>query len=311
MWKKLFWNFKLFKLVLKNFMSFLYIIKYWEINKSILLLKFIFWKKESSLFRKRYKFIKHYFYSFLNKYRFKKKKKKKSKQLLLPFYSKKLLSFKLKKKKNRRRIIDLKRKSYYYMLENRKIMNFFLLSKKKSNKITKFLFKLNRNKGINLYKRLHFIFFFIILSSKLNYSINDLKYMIKNKFIYLNKLPIKSEMISLKKNDLIEFIFSKHYLLYLIYKKVNLNKSLRRYKWRRMKKLKYNLSNINKSRFFDSKYFKNFIFYFYKISKCIEIDYCLLKIIIIKDPIVISFNNWWKKFISLYILKLYNWRYLI
>lgn len=58
-----------------------------------------------------------------------------------------------------------------------------------------------------------------------------------------------------------------------------------------MKKLKYNLSNINKSRFFDSKYFKNFIFYFYKISKCIEIDYFLLKIIIIKDPIVISFNN--------------------
>lgn len=310
MLKNLFKYYDLYKLNLKYFYSLIFLVKYWEFNKSILLLKLIFWKKENSLFKKKFKFIKNYFYYFLKRYKFKKKKTFKL-ESYKSYLTNKFLLKKPNKMRKKRRLIDLKKKLFYNILENRKIINFFMLKNQKSKNVSKFIYKLNKKTNLFLYKQLHFLLFFIILSSKLSYSINDLRYLIANKFIYLNKIPISSYYVSLKKNDLIEFIITKYYLIYLIYKKNNLSLSLRKYKWKKIRKLKYNFSNINKNRFFNSKYYKNFVFYFFKISKCYEIDYYLLKILIIKDPIFIVFNNWWKKFISFYLIKLYNWKFLI
>lgn len=308
--KKLFKYYDLYKFNLRYFYSLIYIIKYWELNKSILLMKLIFWKKENSLFKKRFKFIKNYFFYFLKRYRFKKKKTFKLNSYS-SYYVNHMVINKSNRTKKKRRLVDLKKKLFYNILESRKIINFFLLNNKKSKNVTKFIYKLKHKSNLLLYKKLHLLLFFVILSSKFSYSLNDFRYMILNKFIYLNKNPIKSYYISLKKNDLIEFVITKYYLLYLVYKKNNLTMALRRYKWRKIRKLKYNFSKLNKNRFFNSKYFKNFIYYFHKISKCYEIDYYLLKIIIVKDPILLTFNNWWKKFLSFYLLKLYNWKFLI
>jgi ribosomal protein S4 len=102
-----------------------------------------------------------------------------------------------------------------YILENYKLIKKLFFNKfAKNKKIMKFL-KLNKTQPSNqLFVKLEFHLFNILLRSHLVFFLNDLFFFIKNNYIYVNGNIVNNPFFKINVGDRIQLIIFKNYYLF-------------------------------------------------------------------------------------------------
>lgn len=280
-----------------------YFLKWLDNSLNFNIFTFINFKKNNLFFKKKYNFLSSFF-------KFKIKKIRKNYIGKTNLLSKFNLSDKLFEPRETRKIYDYKKMLFLLILENRKIVNIFLFNRTNAKKITKYFSKRLKLSTLKLFRTFKNMVFFILFSTKLIFSIRDLMFFISNELVFLNKKLIKNYFCVTTKNDIIAIIYNKYFYHYITYKQLNVYYSIKKFKWKHAFKIRINFSKINNKRFFNSKYFKSSIHFFYQTPRHLEIDYSILTIFIISNFIYDYENIWWTKFFSLYISHIYNWKHV-
>ena len=184
------------------------------------------------------------------------------------------------------------------------MFKFIFNFKKKKNKFKKFIF---RSYKVTLFLKKSNIFtsvlFKLLIQSKLIFSFNDFKYILRNQLLLINgNNLIFSKYSNIKNGDLVKIKATKFYYFYLYKKSKSTLDSLYKFKWRHIKKL-----SLNGKIFFHSKYFNNIIYLNIKKNIKYEVDYLTLSIFLLNNY---SFNRFFNNYpLPIFKLKLLNWKY--
>ena len=68
--------------------------------------------------------------------------------------------------------------------------------------------------------------YFILISTRLISNVYDYKFLVNNKYLFINYSNISHKLYMLKKNDILQITYSKFYLNYLLYKNMLISKLL-------------------------------------------------------------------------------------
>ena len=197
------------------------------------------------------------------------------------------------------------------IISNRRVIKLIFFKKHtKQKNITKFLTGV-AGKNNHFMNRASNFLFFILIQSHFFFFINDLNYFLAKKFIYVNNRNVSNKFFELGVNDNIKLITFNSYFDYIssVYKFFNKKKSKIKYKqWRSYKSRTGSFS-------FAKRWLPNFLdkFLFYKmdIPKYLEVDFFTLTIVYLySDKNAIYKNKFLLRFVSFYLLKMYNWKKL-
>jgi hypothetical protein len=303
------------QIILNNLFFGLYSIKD---SKKLYLFYLIMFKKQNSLLKKRFNYLRNLHPVFYRK-RFKKrvfsstkiKNNKKRITVLKNFYSINFLNSKVKTHKMPN-ILKGKKKFKKTLLLNKKLYKFLTFN------IFKTLRRLKKHVRIKsklkiLQNLLSFEYSmpYIILSSNIVKSFSDLKILLRTKYVYLNRMKQSKNFNKvLVAGDYIEFFLVNRIFNYVTYFKKILLKhviKVRNRLWYKLRgkdrgKFDFNKNTLLNSLFKDNVLFKR------AIPNYLEVDYITLSIVIVlKNLEFNSFNLNIKKILVLYLFKLYNW----
>lgn len=214
-----------------------------------------------------------------------------------------------------------KQKNYYLLdntsrflstiISNRGAIKFFFFKKHtKQKKITKFLINISKKNNYFISRLSNFIFF-ILLQSHFFFFINDINYFLKNNFIFVNNKLITSRFYELKPNDCVSLVKFNSYFDYIsnIYR--FFKKKISKIKYRQWKNFKLKKISSTTSKKWLPIFLNKFLFFKLDIPKYLEVDFFTLSIIYLySEKNIIYKNKIFYKFISFYMLKLYNWKKL-
>jgi hypothetical protein len=217
----------------------------------------------------------------------------------------------IKSKQKTNKFIDNNSRYLSTIISNRKIIKFVFFKKHtKQKKITKFLINASKKNNFFLDRISNFLFL-ILIQSHFFFFLNDINYFIKNKFIYVNNKFVSNKFFEIKVNDCIKLITFNSYFDYVsnIYKFFNKKKTKIKYKqWRGFKSSNKNFLNTKR---WLPNFLDKFLFYRLDIPKFLEVDFFSLSIIYLyKDKNIMYKNKFFLKFISFYMMKMYNWKKL-
>jgi hypothetical protein len=219
----------------------------------------------------------------------------------------KLIKFKQKTNK----FIDNNSRYLSTIISNRKIIKFVFFKKHtKQKKITKFLINVSKKNNFFLDRISNFLFL-ILIQSHFFFFLNDINYFIKNKFVYVNNKLVSNKFFEIKVNDCIKLITFNSYFDYIsnIYKFFNKKKT--KIKYKQWKNFKSNSKNSLNTKRWLPNFLDKFLFYRLDIPKFLEVDFFSLSIIYLyNDKNIIYKNKFFLKFISFYMMKMYNWKKL-
>merc|ERR1712159_316855 len=123
-------------------------------------------------------------------------------------FSKKNLNFDL--------FIDLKKPYFLTIINNRKILKSLFLKKTiKTNRLTKYIFKISQQNTKDYLYYTTFQVSYILSNTAFIVSQKDLEWLVCSKLVYLNFNVLKNIKYSLKKNDTLEFFFTKQHFNFL------------------------------------------------------------------------------------------------
>lgn len=206
--------------------------------------------------------------------------------------------------------IDLKKKKKLIIFDNRKIIKFFLKNKslKKQNKLSSYIINLLNFDSKNLINLFEFRINVILIKSQYFSNLEDSNFFIKNGFISINgKTEFNINSVVLR-NDVIKINNRSQY--YLFYRN-KINKSLfslKKLNWAfyKFKKKK------RKNKFFSKIYhwINSTVHFGFDIPFFLEIDYINLTIIVLFKPLnIVNYNS--LKYLNFYLIRLYNWFYIV
>ena len=139
---------------------------------------------------------------------------------------------------------------------------------------------------------------------------NDINFFLKNKFIYVNNKVVSNKFFEVSVNDCIKLITFNSYFDYLsnVYKFFNKKKLKIKYKqW----KIYKTTNKTTSSKRWLPNFLDKFLFYRLDIPKFIEVDFFTLSIIYLyNDKNIVHKNKFFLKFMSFYMMKMYNWKKL-
>ena len=215
-----------------------------------------------------------------------------------------------KNKQTFNRMIDNNSKFLSIIMSNRKIIKFiFFKNSTKQKNITKFLVNVSKKNNYFLDRVSNFLFFTLI-QSHFFFFINDINFFLKNKFIFVNNKNISNKFFELKVNDCIKLVSFNSYFDYLsnIYKFFKKKKS--KIKYKRWKSFKMQIKSSVSKRWLPN-FLNKFLFYKLDIPKYLEVDFFTLTIIYLyNEKNKMYKNKIFLKFISFYMVKMYNWKKL-
>lgn len=286
-------------------------------NKHQRLRKLITFKKKSGFLKKRFK-LKNFLllklnslknFKFFNTHHF----KKNVTILNQRFKSKIFYKNKPKYYNDVNKFIDLKKRWYKVFTTNRNLFKFFSNSKKtKQFQLTRLFSKsLKKTTKVSFLEK-EFSLLNIIVRSKFVFTINEALFLIKNSFVFVNGFCVNDPQFLLKVSDTINIIFCKKYFFFW---KTSFNQKLRLtygvgYRLWRLNRFRNNFYKQSPTGIPD--WIFKISFFYEDVPSYIEIDYLTLTLMIIKYPKnYYNYNFYFTKFLSFYLLRLYNWKYVI
>ena len=257
-------------------------------NYSILFYSFVFlFKKYSYFLKRRRTFINNFLY--LNVI-----KEKNS------FY-KKVNNF----------ILDYKKKFPSINLDNRKLFSYLFFNNIKAKKLTKKLWLIS---WFNLRRKIEYFnnqLWYILLKSGLVISQIDILYLLNFNLIYLNFKNINNNT-TVQSGDFISLVYNKFYIIYLFQRTKNISSFIKKFKKKYTNINPFFLKGFTNLKDFKKKKPKviKFLFFFKNFrNDSMEIDYTILSIFVLNSYFEFSINFiLWKRVISSYLFKLYNWK---
>lgn len=152
----------------------------------------------------------------------------------------------------------------------------------------------------------------ILLRSKFAFTEAHCDFLLANKLVFVNGVVVMSKNFVMKTGDRIQLIISQYYYFYyrqVLSDMIYLKKSLNLRVW---KMVRFN-DNIHKQ---SATHVPTWIlllsYYFLDVPRYIEVDYTVLTSILIYEPIHLhDFNSVAKNFLNLFLMRLYNWRYIV
>ena len=215
-----------------------------------------------------------------------------------------------KNKQTFNRMIDNNSKFLSIIMSNRKIIKFiFFKNSTKQKNITKFLVNASKKNNYFLDRVSNFLFF-ILIQSHFFFFINDINFFLKNKFIFVNNKNVSNKFFELKVNDCIKLVSFNSYFDYIsnIYKFFKKKKS--KIKYKRWKSFKLQTKPSSSKRWLPN-FLNKFLFYKLDIPKYLEVDFFTLTVIYLyNEKNKMYKNKIFLKFISFYMVKMYNWKKL-
>lgn len=214
---------------------------------------------------------------------------------------------------NGNNLLDYKKKLFSLVIDNRKIFNLIMLDNSISKIISKtilILSKLNSKRQVNTFNNQVWL---VLLKSGLVTSKNDFHFLLSFNLIYLNFNTLKKPC-TLVSGDFLSICFNKHYFKYLLFRLTNIQLFIKKFK-----KKYINLGNLFFKDFIKIKELKKnktkalkylFLFKNFKVDN-VEVDFSILSIYIINLYMSVGLSYiLWKRVISTYLFKLYNWKYI-
>ena len=225
------------------------------------------------------------------------------------FKSKNKLKF-TKNNQKTSKFIDNNSRFLSTIMSNRKVIKFVFFKKHtKQKKITKFLINASK-KNNHFIDRISNFLFFILIQSHFFFFMNDINFFLKNKFVYVNNKIVSNKFFEVGLNDCIKLITFNSYFDYIsnIYKFFNKKKF--KIKYKQWKNYKSSNKPTNTKRWLPN-FLDKFLFYRLDIPKFIEVDFFTLTIIYLySDKNIVHKNKFFLKFMSFYMMKMYNWKKL-
>ena len=211
------------------------------------------------------------------------------------------------------KFIDLKSTNFNIFYKNRKILkNLILFKNLKQKKTTKFFSKILKLNFTNFSKFIEFSIYNLLIKSKICYTISESLFLIKNGFVFLNGVKLNNPFLILKKTDIVQISISDSFFDFF---KINTDK-----KFKLTSLLKHIIWKNNRfvNNFYKQSYSRvpNWVnevsSYYEDIPSYIEIDYTVLSFCFLNDNLNFFFyNNSFLNFINIFMIRNYNWNYLI
>jgi ribosomal protein S4 len=211
------------------------------------------------------------------------------------------------------KLIELKRKTYWIFYQNRVILkNFFFNSKLRQFQVTKFFSKFIKKSGYDLFNFFENSLFNVLVRAKFIYSWKDSIFLIKNGYVFVNGRVSRNMFLTVNLNDFIQICIGNDYFNFF---KKNLNSNL---------KLMNNMVNkvwqINRLRgnFYKQttshigSWINELMFFYDDVPDHIEVDYSILTLAIVY--VNYNFNNYnffLMKFLNCFMVRHYNWKYIV
>lgn len=210
------------------------------------------------------------------------------------------------------KFIHLNNKWFKLYYNNRKILKKFLfLKNKKQYFTTKFLSSFLKKSFFNIYENVELNLLNALLRSRFALSYQHAKDLLFLGYVYINGKQCKNDFYLLKSSDCVQLILDDVYLVNYQYQYLNLKK--------KQKNIKYCFQRWYNHRFdFYKQHTKRFpnwllklLFLRLDVPLYIEIDYTTLTFIILRPPFwFYELNTYLYKYINIYFIRLYNWKYL-
>jgi len=210
------------------------------------------------------------------------------------------------------KVIDLRKKVKKTILENRKnLVNFLLNGSKRSKKISSLVSLLGKKKIWFMCNILELNIIHVLLNSCLVKSYMDAINFIKNGYVYINRRMVSNTKYVVKKGDVIEIFYSKLYFRYLLQFRFINEKTYLKIRNKLWAKIKNKTSLTSGNERYLIKYYKDNSLFKYHIPSYIEVDFSVLSLIIVAN--IKSFYDlsyYFRKNLSYYFIRQYNWKWL-
>jgi hypothetical protein len=181
----------------------------------------------------------------------------------------------------------------------------------RSYKATRVISKFSKKKLWNNIIIFEFKLINVLVNSGLIKSYTDGLTVLRLNSIFVNRAVIRNPCYTLAVGDIIELLFSKIYFIYLVKFKHICEKHIIKLRNKIWLKFAENI-NVTTSNENDiiKVYLNNWLFK-YNIPNYLEIDYFTLSIFIVSNLKNINdISFFFRRFFSLYLFRLYNWKWL-
>jgi ribosomal protein S4 len=302
-------NFKKSLLILKKKIAFL---KKTDNIKRIVLFRVgsRAWKK--SIFRKK-------LWTFFNKFHIQKSRhfNKKKFDLYNGKIKKKstyfLKSTKIHQKKKNKQPINVKHKFNRFFFQNRKVFQaFFGKIGLRQHKFTKMFSNFFKKNTYSLLTSFEFVISNILIRSRFVFTKEQAYDLVRKHLVFVNGSLITNIHYTLTVGDRLQLILNKRFFFFYRRTLSNLQ-YLKKYTGFRVWRLVRFLSNIHKQ---PAKNIPNWVmllmYYRIDVPRFLEVDYTILTSIILYKPMFIFEYNYYNlKFVNYFLIRLYNWKYII
>ena len=152
----------------------------------------------------------------------------------------------------------------------------------------------------------------LLIKSKICYTVSESLFLIKNGFVFINGVKTTNPFLILKKFDIIQISISDSFFDFF---KINTDK-----KFKVTSLLKHIIWKNNRfiNNFYKQSYNRvpswvsNVSSFYEDVPSYIEIDYTILSFCFLNDSVnFIFYNNSFLHFINIFMLRNYNWNYLV
>ena len=151
----------------------------------------------------------------------------------------------------------------------------------------------------------------ILLRSKLALTHQHAKELLFMECIYVNRKIVKNSFYIMKVGDSIQINFNFSYLMsyQYIYSNLAIKQKRIKYCFQRWFHNRYDFYKQHTKRF--PAWLLNFFFFQFDVPLFLEVDFHALTLFILRKPIFFFEVNFYTfKYINVYLMRLYNWKYL-
>lgn len=350
MWKRRRWKKKRtlfkFKIISIKFIFFFLLLRSVKfLNKTNLIFYFQFYKKKINMLKKKNelkkyilfkthkrKKLKFSFINFQNKYIrrfliFKRRRFWKLKKRLVFGNFKKQLKLKQFKRRKFRKVIPTKRKlqrtkklldcRYRFkslLYENRNILTFFFFGIKKLRQkvFNKYFSNILKYNSFALLFTWQFNIVQILLRSRFCFISRHIDFLFKNNFVFVNGINILNQTHIVAPGDVIQLRISVRFYKYYRKIKSHLFKLKRRTGKRIWRYTRVGLHSFKQRAEHTPNWLYKLMYLRFDVPKFLELDYTILTVVFLKLPnFFFEFDFFFLKFVNLFLMRLYNWRYII
>lgn len=215
--------------------------------------------------------------------------------------------------KNFNKFFDFKSSTFSVFFNNRKLLKkLFFLKNMRQKKTTKLFSKLIKSDFKSFVKFIEYSLYNILIKSKMCYTYSESIFLIKNGFVFVNGLLIKNPFFLLKNSDIIQITISDQFYEFF---KINTDK-----KYKLVCLLKHIIWKNHRflNNFYKQSYNRvpDWVFdtssFYEDVPSYIDVDYTTMSLCILKlDVNFIFYNNNFLNFINIFMLRNYNWNYLV